>query len=100
MIEDLAVLTHLNEASVLHTLKQRHDHWMICVCAYALLLREHAGTHTGNVSALSQMVAFLESKQTHVGIVLEECPPRRDLALTFPPILFIFFFVFVLFLFI
>uniref|UniRef100_H0V075 Myosin heavy chain 15 n=1 Tax=Cavia porcellus TaxID=10141 RepID=H0V075_CAVPO len=29
MIEDLAMLTHLNEASVLHTLKRRYDHWMI-----------------------------------------------------------------------
>ncbi|XP_070098947.1 myosin-15 [Equus caballus] len=29
MIEDLAMLTHLNEASVLHTLKRRYAHWMI-----------------------------------------------------------------------
>ncbi|XP_069928134.1 myosin-15 [Oryctolagus cuniculus] len=29
MIEDVAMLTHLNEASVLHTLKRRYDHWMI-----------------------------------------------------------------------
>ncbi|XP_048201768.1 myosin-15 [Perognathus longimembris pacificus] len=29
MIEDLAMLTHLNEASVLHTLKRRYEHWMI-----------------------------------------------------------------------
>uniref|UniRef100_A0A452QFR2 Myosin motor domain-containing protein n=1 Tax=Ursus americanus TaxID=9643 RepID=A0A452QFR2_URSAM len=28
MIEDLAMLTHLNEASVLHTLRRRYDHWM------------------------------------------------------------------------
>nr|XP_060496089.1 myosin-15 isoform X2 [Panthera onca] len=29
MIEDVAMLIHLNEASVLHTLKRRYDHWMI-----------------------------------------------------------------------
>ncbi|XP_058517264.1 myosin-15 [Ochotona princeps] len=29
MIEDVALLAHLNEASVLHTLKRRYDHWMI-----------------------------------------------------------------------
>ncbi|XP_029795109.1 myosin-15 [Suricata suricatta] len=29
MIEDMAMLIHLNEASVLHTLKRRYDHWMI-----------------------------------------------------------------------
>ncbi|KAM6162858.1 LOW QUALITY PROTEIN: myosin-15 [Erethizon dorsatum] len=31
MIEDVAVLTHLSEASVLHTLKRCYDHWMIYV---------------------------------------------------------------------
>nr|XP_021524799.1 myosin-15-like [Aotus nancymaae] len=29
MIEDMAMLTHLNEASVLHTLKGRYGQWMI-----------------------------------------------------------------------
>uniref|UniRef100_A0A803VSK0 Myosin motor domain-containing protein n=1 Tax=Ficedula albicollis TaxID=59894 RepID=A0A803VSK0_FICAL len=29
MIEDMAMLTHLNEASVLHNLKRRYSHWMI-----------------------------------------------------------------------
>ncbi|KAM5281424.1 myosin-15 [Ctenodactylus gundi] len=29
VIENIAMLTHLNEASVLHTLKRRYDHWMI-----------------------------------------------------------------------
>uniref|UniRef100_H2QN23 Myosin heavy chain 15 n=1 Tax=Pan troglodytes TaxID=9598 RepID=H2QN23_PANTR len=29
MIEDMAMLTHLNEASVLHTLKRRYGQWMI-----------------------------------------------------------------------
>ncbi|XP_027369819.1 myosin-15 [Bos indicus x Bos taurus] len=29
MIEDMAMLTHLNEASVLHALRRRYDHWMI-----------------------------------------------------------------------
>ncbi|XP_016043186.2 LOW QUALITY PROTEIN: myosin-15 [Erinaceus europaeus] len=29
MIEDIAMLIDLNEASVLHTLKRRYDHWMI-----------------------------------------------------------------------
>lgn len=52
MIEDLAMLTHLNEASVLHTLKRRYAHWMIYVCRHALLLKYHVGTHTGNVPAL------------------------------------------------
>lgn len=31
MIEDMAMLTHLNEASVLHNLKRRYSHWMIYV---------------------------------------------------------------------
>ncbi|KAK7821267.1 hypothetical protein U0070_000213 [Myodes glareolus] len=29
MVEDLSMLLHLNEASVLHTLKRRYDQWMI-----------------------------------------------------------------------
>ncbi|XP_052595887.1 myosin-15 [Peromyscus californicus insignis] len=29
MVEDLSMLLHLNEASVLHTLRRRYDHWMI-----------------------------------------------------------------------
>ncbi|XP_006170826.1 myosin-15 [Tupaia chinensis] len=29
MIEDMAMLLHLNEASVLHTLERRYEHWMI-----------------------------------------------------------------------
>uniref|UniRef100_A0A8C2VCK6 Myosin heavy chain 15 n=1 Tax=Chinchilla lanigera TaxID=34839 RepID=A0A8C2VCK6_CHILA len=29
MIEDVAKLTHLNEASVLHTLRRRYEHWVI-----------------------------------------------------------------------
>uniref|UniRef100_A0A8C0G897 MYH6 protein n=1 Tax=Chelonoidis abingdonii TaxID=106734 RepID=A0A8C0G897_CHEAB len=29
MIEDMAMLTHLNEASVLHNLRRRYSHWMI-----------------------------------------------------------------------
>ncbi|XP_055449149.1 myosin-15 [Psammomys obesus] len=29
MIEDLSMLLYLNEASVLHTLRRRYDHWMI-----------------------------------------------------------------------
>lgn len=49
LIEDVAMLAHLHEASVLHTLKRRYDHWMIYVSAPmpALLLTHHAGTHTG-----------------------------------------------------
>lgn len=31
MIEDMAMLTHLNEASVLHNLKRRYTKWMIYV---------------------------------------------------------------------
>lgn len=31
MIEDMAMLTHLNEASVLYNLKRRYSHWMIYV---------------------------------------------------------------------
>lgn len=37
MVEDMAMLTHLNEASVLHTLKRRYEHGMIYVHVYALL---------------------------------------------------------------
>ncbi|CAH6792395.1 Myh15 [Phodopus roborovskii] len=29
MVEDLSMLPHLNEPSVLHTLRRRYDHWMI-----------------------------------------------------------------------
>ncbi|TKC43889.1 hypothetical protein EI555_015360, partial [Monodon monoceros] len=31
MIEDMAMLTHLNETSVLHALKRRYNHWMIYI---------------------------------------------------------------------
>lgn len=47
MIEDLAMLTHLNEASVLHTLRRRYDHWMTYVRIYASPLKSHAGAHVG-----------------------------------------------------
>ncbi|VTJ84685.1 Hypothetical predicted protein, partial [Marmota monax] len=31
MIEDMLMLTHFKETSVLSTLKRRYDHWMIYV---------------------------------------------------------------------
>ena len=31
MIEDMAMLTHLKEASVLFNLRRRYGNWMICV---------------------------------------------------------------------
>ena len=31
MIEDMAMLTHLNEASVLYNLRKRYSNWMIYV---------------------------------------------------------------------
>ncbi|NXK97326.1 MYH7 protein, partial [Formicarius rufipectus] len=37
MIEDMAMLTHLNEASVLYNLKRRYSHWMIYVSPRPLL---------------------------------------------------------------
>lgn len=43
MIEDMAMLTHLNETSVLHALKRCCNHWMIYVCVYASLLKQNAG---------------------------------------------------------
>ncbi|NXD67350.1 MYH7 protein, partial [Eolophus roseicapillus] len=36
MIEDMAMLTHLNEASVLYNLKRRYSHWMIYVSHWHL----------------------------------------------------------------
>ncbi|NWX16025.1 MYH7B protein, partial [Aegotheles bennettii] len=36
MIEDMAMLTHLNEASVLYNLKRRYSHWMIYVSRWCL----------------------------------------------------------------
>lgn len=35
-IEDMAMMTHLNEASVLYNLKERYAAWMIYVRKYAL----------------------------------------------------------------
>ncbi|KFO30782.1 Myosin-15 [Fukomys damarensis] len=34
MIEDMALLTHLKEASVLYTLQRRYDHWVIDLCVF------------------------------------------------------------------
>ncbi|GCB79317.1 hypothetical protein scyTo_0021282 [Scyliorhinus torazame] len=31
LVEDIAMLTHLNEASVLHNLRQRYSNWLIYV---------------------------------------------------------------------
>lgn len=31
LLEDMAMMTHLNEASVLHNLRQRYARWMIYV---------------------------------------------------------------------
>lgn len=39
MIEDMAMLTHLNEASVLYNLKRRYSHWMIYVSQSGFLPR-------------------------------------------------------------
>lgn len=36
MIEDMAMLTHLNEASVLYNLKRRYSHWMIYVSLWGV----------------------------------------------------------------
>lgn len=47
MIEDMAMLTHLNETSVLHALKRRYNHWMIYVRVYASLLKQNAGITLG-----------------------------------------------------
>lgn len=41
MVEDLSMLLHLNEASVLHTLRRRYDHWMIYVCISTLPGKSH-----------------------------------------------------------
>lgn len=38
MIEDMAMLTHLNEASVLHNLNRRYTNWMIYVSWITLWL--------------------------------------------------------------
>lgn len=38
MIEDMAMLTHLNEASVLFNLKRRYSMWMIYVSAIYFLI--------------------------------------------------------------
>lgn len=38
MIEDMAMLTHLNEASVLFNLKRRYSMWMIYVGALYFLI--------------------------------------------------------------
>lgn len=43
MIEDMAMLTHLNEASVLYNLKRRYSHWMIYVSPWHLWAGEVRG---------------------------------------------------------
>lgn len=42
MIEDMAMLTHLNEASVLYNLRKRYSNWMIYVRVPALHIWKHA----------------------------------------------------------
>lgn len=42
MIEDMAMLTHLNEASVLYNLRKRYSNWMIYVRVTALYLWKYA----------------------------------------------------------
>lgn len=42
MIEDMAMLTHLNEASVLYNLRKRYSNWMIYVRVPALRIWKHA----------------------------------------------------------
>lgn len=41
MIEDMAMLTHLNEASVLFNLRRRYSMWMIYVSVSATQLYEN-----------------------------------------------------------
>lgn len=42
MIEDMAMLTHLNEASVLYNLRKRYSNWMIYVRVTTLSLWKYA----------------------------------------------------------
>lgn len=42
MIEDMAMLTHLNEASVLYNLRKRYSNWMIYVRVPALCIWKRA----------------------------------------------------------
>ncbi|NXH86365.1 MYH7 protein, partial [Edolisoma coerulescens] len=51
MIEDMAMLTHLNEASVLHNLKRRYSHWMIYVSPWHPWAGEWLPVYTAPVVA-------------------------------------------------
>ncbi|NWW58607.1 MYH7 protein, partial [Ifrita kowaldi] len=51
MIEDMAMLTHLNEASVLYNLKRRYSHWMIYVSPWHWWAGEWLPVYTAPVVA-------------------------------------------------
>ncbi|NXM42691.1 MYH7 protein, partial [Gymnorhina tibicen] len=51
MIEDMAMLTHLNEASVLYNLKRRYSHWMIYVSPWHPWAEEWLPVYTAPVVA-------------------------------------------------
>ncbi|NXE00519.1 MYH7 protein, partial [Chaetorhynchus papuensis] len=51
MIEDMAMLTHLNEASVLYNLKRRYSHWMIYVSPWHPWAGEWLPVYTAPVVA-------------------------------------------------
>ncbi|NXD52510.1 MYH7 protein, partial [Corvus moneduloides] len=51
MIEDMAMLTHLNEASVLYNLKRRYSHWMIYVSPWHAWAGEWLPVYTAPVVA-------------------------------------------------
>ncbi|NWI83261.1 MYH7 protein, partial [Dryoscopus gambensis] len=51
MIEDMAMLTHLNEASVLYNLKRRYAHWMIYVSPWHPWAGEWLPVYTAPVVA-------------------------------------------------
>lgn len=61
LLEDMAMMTHLNEASVLHNLRQRYARWMIYVSQESGRGHGWGGAVCGRDGSLQQERVWRES---------------------------------------
>lgn len=68
MIEDMAMLTHLNEASVLYNLRRRYSAWMIYVSPPPPALKWPPGLNVASSDLLRPLLRDGESIQMATGL--------------------------------
>lgn len=80
MIEDMAMLTHLNEPSVLYNLKRRYSHWMIYVRP------RHPGVGRGHRGTPIPHLPLFPPLQTYSGLFCVTINPYKWLPVYTAPV--------------